>query len=206
MHANIAEQRAALIAGDGDTAFGYASAGYSRAVRRRTDLHGHGARRIYAPLLTARYVEFLRGRRDRRHRHRCRCGWSTADNTVRVALYTMERQSDGSWRIAGCRIAPSTVASDLAAGSRSLSGSAAEDSRSGAHRRPYRTVSSRARARAVTSSSHRGVCDRAPGRARHGRRHRANRRSIRAVQPRAVVTPTRARPCCVRTASRPASR
>jgi len=32
-----------------------------------------------------------------------------ADNTVRVALYTMERQKSGIWRISGCRIAPSTV-------------------------------------------------------------------------------------------------
>ena len=33
------------------------------------------------------------------------------DGSVLVALYTMERQRDGSWRIAGCVIAPSTVKS-----------------------------------------------------------------------------------------------
>ena len=32
-----------------------------------------------------------------------------ADNTVSVALYTLEKQKNGRWRIAGCRIAPSTV-------------------------------------------------------------------------------------------------
>ena len=32
-----------------------------------------------------------------------------ADNTVRVALYTMEKQASGEWRISSCRIAPSTV-------------------------------------------------------------------------------------------------
>ena len=31
------------------------------------------------------------------------------DNTVMVALYTMEKQKDGAWRIAGCVIAPSSV-------------------------------------------------------------------------------------------------
>jgi hypothetical protein len=31
------------------------------------------------------------------------------DNTVLVALYTMERQPDGSWRITSCLLAPSTV-------------------------------------------------------------------------------------------------
>ena len=31
------------------------------------------------------------------------------DNTVLVALYTMEKQKDGRWKIAGCVLAPSTV-------------------------------------------------------------------------------------------------
>ena len=31
------------------------------------------------------------------------------DNTVLVALYTVERQHGGGWRITGCQIAPSTV-------------------------------------------------------------------------------------------------
>ena len=31
------------------------------------------------------------------------------DNTVQVALYTMEKQKDGSWKIAGCVLAPSEV-------------------------------------------------------------------------------------------------
>jgi len=32
-----------------------------------------------------------------------------ADNTVLVALYTVERQPGSGWRITGCQIAPSTV-------------------------------------------------------------------------------------------------
>ena len=31
------------------------------------------------------------------------------DSSVVVALYRMEKQKDGSWRIAGCVIAPSTA-------------------------------------------------------------------------------------------------
>ena len=31
------------------------------------------------------------------------------DNTVLVALYQMQKQADGRWRIAGCVLAPSTV-------------------------------------------------------------------------------------------------
>jgi len=32
-----------------------------------------------------------------------------SDNTVQVALYTMEKQKNGVWKIAGCVLAPSTV-------------------------------------------------------------------------------------------------
>jgi ketosteroid isomerase-like protein len=31
------------------------------------------------------------------------------DNTVLVALYQMQKDDDGRWRIAGCLLAPSTV-------------------------------------------------------------------------------------------------
>jgi hypothetical protein len=31
------------------------------------------------------------------------------DNTVLVALYTLEKQGKSGWRISGCRLAPSTV-------------------------------------------------------------------------------------------------
>jgi hypothetical protein len=64
----------------------------------------------YQALVDARYVEFLEG---------AVIDGSTiqplrlvmADGAVLVALYTMERQPDGAWRIAGCVIAPSTVKS-----------------------------------------------------------------------------------------------
>jgi nucleoside-diphosphate-sugar epimerase len=65
-------------------------------------------RRGFLPLLTARYDEFLDG---------AVIGGNVVqplrliqpDNTVEVALYTMERQRDGQWRIVGCAVVPSTV-------------------------------------------------------------------------------------------------
>jgi hypothetical protein len=107
MQAVITAQRAAFLAGDGDKAFGYATP----AIRAQ---FGDPAsfleivRSGYAPLLTARYVEFLQGAViDGAVVMPLRL--IDADNTVRVALYIMERQPGGSWRIAGCRIAPSTT-------------------------------------------------------------------------------------------------
>ena len=103
----ISQQRAALVAGDGAKAFGYASPGiqaqFGDAATFMTMV-----RTGYAPLLTARYVEFLEGAViDGVVIQPLRL--IDADNTVRVALYTMERQKSGIWRISGCRIAPSTV-------------------------------------------------------------------------------------------------
>ena len=103
----IAAQRTAIVARDADKAFSYASP----RIRQQ---FGDAATFLsmvdaaYAPLASARYVEFLEGAViDGLVVQPLRL--IDADNTVRVALYTMERQRDGSWRIAGCQIAPSTV-------------------------------------------------------------------------------------------------
>ncbi|MBA3508022.1 MAG: DUF4864 domain-containing protein [Betaproteobacteria bacterium] len=103
----IRDQLQALKAGDGKKALTYAAPGiqdqfgtpenFLRMVR-----NGYGA------LLDARYTKFLEG---------AIIGGNTiqplrlvlTDDTVLVALYQMEKQKDGSWRIAGCVIAPSTV-------------------------------------------------------------------------------------------------
>jgi hypothetical protein len=65
-------------------------------------------REAYSPLLAARYTEYLEGAviegvvvQPLR--------LIAPDNTVLVALYTVERQHGGGWRITGCQIAPSTV-------------------------------------------------------------------------------------------------
>lgn len=103
----IAAQRAAILAGDAERAFAYATPGirqqFGDAATFLAMVDG-----AYGPLESARYVEFLEGAviegivvQPLR--------LIDADNTVRVALYTMEKQPGGEWRIASCRIAPSTV-------------------------------------------------------------------------------------------------
>lgn len=103
----IADQRGALKAGDAVKAFGYASPG----IRGQFGDAEHFiamVRTAYAALLTARYVEFLEGAViDGAIIQPLRL--IDRDNTVRVALYTMERQGNGTWRISGCQIAPSTI-------------------------------------------------------------------------------------------------
>ena len=107
MQTIIAEQRAALIAGDGDKAFSYATPGI-RAQFGDAPTFMQMVHAGYAALLTARYVEFLQGAViDGNVVVPLRL--IDSDNTVRVALYIMEKQSNGGWRIAGCHIAPSTV-------------------------------------------------------------------------------------------------
>jgi hypothetical protein len=109
MQAIITEQRAALIAEEGDKAFSYASDGI-RAQFGDAQAFMAMVRSGYAPLLTARYVEFMQGAViDGAFIVPLRL--VDSDNTVRVALYIMEKQSSGKWRIAGCRIVPSTVQS-----------------------------------------------------------------------------------------------
>ena len=65
-------------------------------------------RTAYGALIAARYTEFLEGAviEGRVIQPLRLVG---PDNTVRVALYTMEKQPDGGWKIAGCVLAPSTV-------------------------------------------------------------------------------------------------
>ena len=102
----IDEQLAALAAGDGERAFGYASDGIREQVG---DARAFMAmvRSGYADLLGARYREYLEGAVvDGVVIQPLRL--VAPDNTVRVALYTMQKDR-ARWRIAGCVIAPSTV-------------------------------------------------------------------------------------------------
>lgn len=103
----ISEQLAALRAGNGNKAFGYASAGI-QAQFGDAKLFMAMVQSAYSALLDARYDEFLEGAviqgvvvQPLRLIGR--------DNTVLVALYTMEKQKRGGWRVSGCMIAPSTV-------------------------------------------------------------------------------------------------
>jgi hypothetical protein len=102
----IGQQLAALRAGDGERAFGYASPGI-RAQFGDAQRFMSMVRSGYSPLLDARYTEFLEGAViDGVIVQPLRL--IASDNTVLVALYTMERHK-GAWRINGCQLAPSTV-------------------------------------------------------------------------------------------------
>ena len=103
----ISSQLAALRAGEAAKAFSFAAPGIQTQFG---DARAFMAmvRESYSPLLDARYTEFLEGAvidglvvQPLRLIGR--------DNSVLVALYTMERQKRGGWRISGCMIAPSTV-------------------------------------------------------------------------------------------------
>ena len=105
----INEQLKALKAGDGTKAMTYAVPG----IREQFGTPERFLRMVregYSALLEARSNTFLEG---------AVVDGATIqplqlvlpDNTVLVALYQMEKQKDGRWRIAGCVIAPSTVQS-----------------------------------------------------------------------------------------------
>jgi len=103
----IGEQRAALVAGDATRAFSYAAPGI-RAQFGTAENFLAMVRTAYDALIAARYTEFLEGAviegvviQPLR--------LIASDNTVQVALYTMEKQKNGVWKIAGCVLAPSTV-------------------------------------------------------------------------------------------------
>ena len=102
----VGEQLAAFRAGDGEKAFAYASPGI-RAQFGDAPTFIRMVRDGYGALLAARYTEFLEGAViDGRVIQPLRL--IAPDNTVVVALYTMEKH-DGRWKIAGCVLAPSTV-------------------------------------------------------------------------------------------------
>ena len=103
----VEDQRAALATGDARRAFAYASPG----VRER---FGDAAtflamvRRSYSPLIEARDAQLLDGAVvDGRVIQPLQL--VMPDDTVLVALYTMERLRGGAWRVAACLIAPSTL-------------------------------------------------------------------------------------------------
>lgn len=103
----VEDQLAALKKGDGVKAMTYAAPG----IQMQFGTPENFLRMVqtgYAPLLDARYTVFLEGAIIE--------GVAIQplrlvlpDNTVLVALYQMQRMPDGRWRIAGCRLAPSTV-------------------------------------------------------------------------------------------------
>jgi hypothetical protein len=105
----IDDQLRALKAGDGATAMTFAAPGI-RAQFGTPDNFLRMVREGYAPLLDARYRQFLEGALiEGAVIQPLRL--VLPDETVLVALYQMQRQPDGRWRIAGCVLAPSTARS-----------------------------------------------------------------------------------------------
>lgn len=101
----IADQRTALIAGEAEKAFAFAAPSIRRQVgtanRFMTMVLGG-----YDAIVTAQEFEFLEG--DVVNAIVVQpVRLVGTDNAVRVALYTMERQASGEWRISGCQMAPS---------------------------------------------------------------------------------------------------
>ena len=105
----IGDQLAALRSGDATRAFSFAAP----RIREQFGDAPTFLRMVqgsYAALLDARYTEFLEGAViDGRTIQPLRL--VMPDDTVLVALYEMQRDDAGSWRIAGCVLAPSTVRS-----------------------------------------------------------------------------------------------
>lgn len=103
----IDDQRKALKSGDAKKAFSFAS----RGIREQFETPEQFMAMVcngYGALLAARYTEFLEGAViDGAVIQPLRL--VAPDNSVLVALYTMEKQKDGRWRISGCVLAPSTV-------------------------------------------------------------------------------------------------
>lgn len=105
----IAAQREALIAGDGERAFGFAAP----SIRSHFGNAAAFMRMVedgYRALIDARQVEFLEGAviaGDVVQPLRL----VLPDGTVLVAIYGMQRQADRQWRISACVIAPSTLRS-----------------------------------------------------------------------------------------------
>jgi hypothetical protein len=105
----IGDQLAALRSGDAARAFSFASTG----IRDQFDdapTFLLMVQQRYGVLLTARYTEFLEGAVIDGHTIQP-LRLVMSDDTVLVALYEMQRDEGGGWRIAGCVIAPSTVRS-----------------------------------------------------------------------------------------------
>ena len=103
----IGDQLKALKAGDGTKAMTYSVPGI-RQQFRTPERFLRMVREGYGALLDARNSTFLNGA--------VVDGITIQplqlvlpDNSVVVALYRMEKQKDGVWRIAGCVIAPSTA-------------------------------------------------------------------------------------------------
>jgi hypothetical protein len=101
----IESQLAAFNRDDGETAFSFASPGI-RNIFGDVETFMQMVREGYAPVYRSREAEFRDITRLAETMWLQEVLIVGADGTVVMALYTMERQSDGVWKIAGCVLAP----------------------------------------------------------------------------------------------------
>src|SRR6185369_13467535 len=103
----IGEQLAALKAGNAGKAFAQASPSIRQQFGTAANFISM-VRAAYGAMIAARYTEFLEGAIIAGNVIQP-LRLVAPDNSVQVALYTMQRQPDGRWKISGCVLAPSTV-------------------------------------------------------------------------------------------------
>jgi hypothetical protein len=103
----IREQLTAMQAGDSAKAFAQAAPAIQQQFGTPENFLAM-VRTAYGALIAARYTEFLEGAVVEGNVIQP-LRLIAPDNTVQVALYTMQKQSDGHWKIVGCLLAPSTV-------------------------------------------------------------------------------------------------
>ncbi len=104
----IGEQLAALRRDDGARAFSFASP----ALQAQFGSSENFMRMVHAgyqPLIDARYEQFLEGAVVEGRVIQPLRITLPDEATVLVALYTMQQDDGGGWRIAGCLLAPSTA-------------------------------------------------------------------------------------------------
>jgi len=103
----IGDQLKAFKAEDGRKAMSFASPGIREQFGTPENFLAM-VHHAYEALISARYTEFLDGAVvDGIVVQPLRL--IAPDNSVLVALYTMEKEKDGRWKIAGCVLAPTTV-------------------------------------------------------------------------------------------------
>ena len=107
IEAVIRTQLAAMKSGDSAKSFAHAAPAIQQQFGTAENFLAM-VRIGYGALLAARYTEFLEGAVVEGNVIQP-LRIIAPDNSVQVALYTMQKQPDGRWKIAGCALAPSTV-------------------------------------------------------------------------------------------------
>lgn len=97
----IKDQLAAFREGDADAAFSFAAPQIKNMFRTPEVFVGM-VRRGYKAVYDANEPVFLRGREIEGGRYAQEVGLVDDGGKAWTALYTLERQDDGAWRITGC--------------------------------------------------------------------------------------------------------